>query len=48
VAPFDRQTLTNRLRDLGARILPAPEEPDVVRFADDNGIIVELRVASPS
>jgi hypothetical protein len=48
VAPFDRQTLTNRLRELGARILPAPEEPDVVRFADDNGIIVELRVASPS
>ena len=39
--------LTNRLRELGARMLPAPDEPDVVRFADNNGIIVELRVASP-
>jgi len=45
VAPFDRAMLTNRLRELGGRILPAPDEPDVVRFADDNGIIVELRVA---
>jgi hypothetical protein len=38
--------LTNRLRDVGARVQPAPDEPDVLRFADDNGIIVELRVAS--
>jgi catechol 2,3-dioxygenase-like lactoylglutathione lyase family enzyme len=45
VAPFDRARLTSRLRELGGRILPAPDEPDVVRFADDNGIIVELRVA---
>jgi catechol 2,3-dioxygenase-like lactoylglutathione lyase family enzyme len=45
VAPFDRAMLANRLRNLGARTLPAPDEPDVVRFADDNGIIVELRVA---
>jgi hypothetical protein len=46
VAPFDRAMLANRLRELGARTLPAPDEPDVVRFADDNGIVVELRVAS--
>ena len=43
VAPFDRQTVTRRLGELGARVLPAPDEPDVVRFADNNGIIVELR-----
>jgi len=46
VAPFDRAALTNRLRELGARVLPAPDEPDVFRFADDNGIVVDLRVAS--
>jgi len=42
VGPFDRAMLANRLRELGSRLLPAPDEPDVVRFADDNGIIVEL------
>ena len=35
----------NRLRELGTRVLPAPDEPDVVRFADDNGIEVELTSA---
>ena len=39
-------TVTSRLRELGTRVQPAPDEPDVLRFADDNGIIVELRVAS--
>jgi len=48
VSPFDRGALTNRLRELGARVLPAPDEPDVVRFADDNGILVEVRLASAS
>jgi catechol 2,3-dioxygenase-like lactoylglutathione lyase family enzyme len=46
VAPFDRAALMARLRDIGARVLEAADEPDVVRFADDNGIIVEVRVAS--
>jgi hypothetical protein len=45
VAPFDRGALETRLRELGARLLPAADEPDVVRFADNNGIIVEVRVA---
>jgi catechol 2,3-dioxygenase-like lactoylglutathione lyase family enzyme len=45
VAPFDRGALETRLRELGARMLPAADEPDVVRFADNNGIIVEVRVA---
>jgi len=45
VAPFDRAALEARLRELQARILPSADEPDVVRFADNNGIIVEIRVA---
>jgi catechol 2,3-dioxygenase-like lactoylglutathione lyase family enzyme len=45
VAPFDRRALETRLRGLGARMLPALDEPEVVRFADNNGIIVEVRVA---
>jgi catechol 2,3-dioxygenase-like lactoylglutathione lyase family enzyme len=45
VAPFDRAALEARLKELGSRVIPAPDEPDVVRFADNNGIIVEVRVA---
>jgi glyoxylase I family protein len=45
VAPFDRAALTARLRELGARVLPSDDEPDVFRFEDNNGITVELRVA---
>jgi hypothetical protein len=30
---------------LGTRVLPAADEPDVVRVADNNGIIVEVRLA---
>ena len=45
VAPFDRGAFETRLKELNARVLPAPDEPDVVRFADNNGIIVEVRVA---
>jgi hypothetical protein len=30
------------LRELGVRVLPSADEPGVVRFADDNGIIVEV------
>lgn len=46
VAPFDRSALLTRLNALGARVLPSVDEPDVVRFLDNNGITVELRVAS--
>jgi hypothetical protein len=45
VAPFDRSALETRLQELGTRVLPAVDEPDVVRFTDNNGIIVEVRVA---
>ena len=45
VAPFDRSALEARLRETGGRVLPAADEPDVVRFTDNNGLIVEARVA---
>ena len=45
VAAFDRNALTTRLRELSAAILPSPDEPDVVRFHDNNGIVVELRAS---
>jgi len=44
VARFDRGAVTARLRELGVSILPSTDEPDVLRFRDDNGIVVELRV----
>ena len=43
VAPFDRQAVTAGLRAIGAEILPSPDEPGVLRFRDDNKIIVELK-----
>ena len=42
VASFDRAALTKRLQEIGGKILPSPDEPDVLRFADNNGIIVEV------
>ena len=45
VAPFDRGAFEKRLQELKARVLPAPDEPDVVRFTDNDGIVVEVRVA---
>ena len=46
VAPFDRSAFDARLRELKARVLPSADEPDVVRFTDDNGIILEVKAAS--
>jgi hypothetical protein len=34
----------SRLRELSAEVLPSTDEPDVVRFRDNNGIIVEVKV----
>ena len=45
VAPFDRAALAKRLADMGSAIMPSPDEPDVLRFKDNDGITVELRVA---
>jgi catechol 2,3-dioxygenase-like lactoylglutathione lyase family enzyme len=46
VAPFDRAAVTARLRELGSNILPSADEPDVLRFTDNNGIVCELRAIS--
>jgi catechol 2,3-dioxygenase-like lactoylglutathione lyase family enzyme len=43
VRPYDRGAVTARLRELGAAIVPSSDEPDVLRFTDNNGITVELR-----
>ena len=45
VAPFDRAALARRLGEIGSAIIPSPDEPDVLRFQDNYGITVELRVA---
>jgi catechol 2,3-dioxygenase-like lactoylglutathione lyase family enzyme len=42
VAPFDRAALEKRLQAIGSRVLPAPDEPGVVRFTDNYGIVVEV------
>ena len=46
VAAFDRRAFEARLRELKARVIPSTDESDVVRFADDNGIVVEVKAAS--
>ena len=33
------------LAEVGSAVIPSPDEPDVVRFEDNYGITVELRVA---
>ena len=37
VAPFDRGALQARLKDIGARVLPATDEPEVVRLPTTTG-----------
>jgi catechol 2,3-dioxygenase-like lactoylglutathione lyase family enzyme len=44
VARFDRGAVTARLQQLNAKIVPSPDEPDVLRFLDIDGIAVELRM----
>jgi catechol 2,3-dioxygenase-like lactoylglutathione lyase family enzyme len=43
VAPFDRDTVSAGLAKLGAQVLPSPDEPDVLRFRDVDGITAELK-----
>jgi predicted enzyme related to lactoylglutathione lyase len=42
VAAFDRPTVTEGLATLGAKVMAAPDEPNVLRFRDPHGIAVEL------
>ena len=43
VRPFDRAAVTAGLKAIGTEVLPAPNEPGVLRFLDDNKIMVEIR-----
>jgi len=43
VRPFDREAVTAGLKRIGAEVLAAPDEPGIVRFRDNNRIMVELK-----
>ena len=43
VRPFDRENVTAGLRAIGAEVLPSTDEPGILRFLDDNRIMVELK-----
>jgi hypothetical protein len=45
VAAFDRGVVTAGLARLGATVIPAPDESDVLRFRDLDGISLELKPA---
>jgi hypothetical protein len=45
VAPFDRNTVTSGLQQIGMKVLPSQDEPEVIRFDDNYGITVELKPA---
>lgn len=43
VAAFDRRVVTEGLTKLGAQVIPSPDEVDVLRFRDLDGISLELK-----
>jgi hypothetical protein len=43
VRPFDRNAVTAGLKKIGAEVLPSTDEPNVIRFLDNNRIMVELK-----
>ena len=43
VAPFDRNAVSAGLRKIGLKVLPSENEPEVLRFADNDDIIVEIK-----
>jgi len=45
VAPFDRAALAQRVQEIGGKVLPSPDEPEVLRFSDNNGIVLEVTSA---
>jgi hypothetical protein len=45
VEPFDRDAVASGLRQIGLRVVPSPDEPEVVRFTDNYEITVELKPA---
>ena len=45
VKPFDREAVTAGLKKIGAEVLPSADAPGIVRFLDNNRIMVELKPA---
>jgi hypothetical protein len=43
VRPFDREAVTAGLKKIGADVLTSPDEPGILRFLDNNRIMVELK-----
>ena len=43
VRPYDRESVTAGLKAIGAQVQPSPDEPGILRFLDDNRIMVELK-----
>jgi catechol 2,3-dioxygenase-like lactoylglutathione lyase family enzyme len=43
VAAFDRNAVTAGLQKAGLKVIPSPDEPEVLRFLDNYGITVELK-----
>jgi hypothetical protein len=43
VDPFDRDAVTAGLRQIGLKVIPSPDEPEVLRFTDNYEITVELK-----
>lgn len=43
VRPFDRDAVTAGLKKIGAEVVPSGDEPGVLRFLDNNRIMVELK-----
>ena len=42
VAGFDRKNVTEKLKKLGAEVVPA-DDKDAIRFKDPNGLVMELK-----
>jgi catechol 2,3-dioxygenase-like lactoylglutathione lyase family enzyme/predicted enzyme related to lactoylglutathione lyase len=43
VRPFDREAVSAGLKKIGAEVLPSTDEPGILRFRDNNKIMVELK-----
>ena len=43
VAAFDRDAVTRGLQQIGLKVIPSADEPDVLRFTDNYEITVELK-----
>jgi hypothetical protein len=43
VRPFNREAVTAGLKKIGVEVLPSPDEPGILRFLDNNKIMMELK-----